>query len=464
MKSIEELKARLVELHEVGNAIQTKADAEKRELTADEVKELDAIAVEFENVEADIARRERIIAQGERMSTSAGRQIPPAPLTNAAPAAQPAAATPPARAGMRNSTLPTLEERQRWGFRNFGEFAISVRNAEINPSAVDPRLITNAAASTYGSEGAGADGGFAVPPEWRATIMELVAGEDSILAMTDQQQCSGNTITFPVDETTAWQTTGGIQAYWDGEAAAMAQSKPLLKDLTAKLSRVTALVPVTDELLEDATALDGYIGKKAGEKLDSKVTDAIINGTGVGMPLGILNAPCLVTVNKESSQTATTFHADNVAKMMARLPSKSFGRSVWFINQDVLPFILKLGFVVTSASSTTGVGAGALYVPPGGLQNGTPYGTLLGRPIIVTEACAALGTAGDVILADMSKYLTVTKAGGVKSDVSMHLWFDQNLTAFRFVLRMNGQPWLSTTIARKNGSNVLSHFVALQAR
>jgi hypothetical protein len=64
----------------------------------------------------------------------------------------------------------------------------------------------------------------------------------------------------------------------------------------------------------------------------------------------------------------------------------------------------------------------------------------------------------------MTKYLTVVKAGGLRSDVSMHLWFDQNLTAFRFVLRMNGQPWLSSAITRKNGSNTLSHFVNLQTR
>jgi hypothetical protein len=46
----------------------------------------------------------------------------------------------------------------------------------------------------------------------------------------------------------------------------------------------------------------------------------------------------------------------------------------------------------------------------------------------------------------------------------MHLFFDQNVTAFRFVLRMNGQPWLSAAIARKSGSNTLSHFVTCQTR
>jgi HK97 family phage major capsid protein len=455
--TIEQLRARLVELNETGKAIQAKADAEKRDLTAEEQTEVDAIFAEFEHVENDIKRREKLVAQDERLGESRGRVVPP--LTQA----QTEVIVPQNNAGLRNTRLRTQEDRARWGFRDFGEFCMMVKNAAISPTQMDQRLIFNAAASTIGTEGVGADGGFAVPPEWRSQIMDMVAGEDSILALTDQQQCSGNSITFPVDETTAWQTTGGVQAFWDSEAAAMSQSKPLLKDLTAKLSRITALVPMTDELLEDAAAMGGYVGKKAGEKIDFKVTDAILNGTGVGQPLGIMNAPCRVSVAKETSQVAATFHADNVGKMMARLPSKSFARSVWFVNQDVLPQIFKLGFAVTTAAGTA-AGAGALYLPPNGLANTPAYGTILGRPIVVTEACATLGTVGDVILADMSRYLTVVKASGVKSDVSMHLWFDQNLTAFRFVLRVNGQPWLSAPIARKSGSNTLSHFVSLDTR
>ena len=44
------------------------------------------------------------------------------------------------------------------------------------------------------------------------------------------------------------------------------------------------------------------------------------------------------------------------------------------------------------------------------------------------------------------------------------VYFDQNISAFRFVMRMNGQPWLSAPIARKSGANTLSHFVAIAAR
>jgi HK97 family phage major capsid protein len=461
MQNIEQIKARLVELNEIGKAIQAKADAEKRELSADEQKDVDAIFNEFEAGEADIARRERLSAQEKRLDMSAGRVVPPQPLAmqNGSSVVVQNGVGPD---GLRNTRLSTREDRARWGFHDLGEFCAAVRSASNNPSSIDQRLITNAL-STYGSEGVGADGGFAVPPEWRSSIMEAVVGEDSLLSRTDQQQATGNSITFPVDETTAWQTSGGIQAYWDGEAAAMTQSKPALKEVTVKLHRVTALVPVTDELLQDSAALGSYVSRKAGEKIAFKVNDAILNGTGAGQPLGILNAPATVSIAKEASQTAATFHADNAVKMMARMPAASFGRSAWIINQDVVPQIMKLGFAVTTASGTA-AGAGQLYMPPTGLANSGAYGSLLGRPIIVTEACATLGTVGDVVLADLAQYLAVIKAGGVRSDTSIHLFFDQNATAFRFVLRMNGQPWLSAPIARKNGSNTLSHFITLATR
>jgi HK97 family phage major capsid protein len=453
--TIEQLRARLVELNETGKAIQAKADAEKRELTAEEQTEIDAVFGEFEQVENDIKRRERLAAQDDRLGESRGRVVPPL-------AAAAAEVVVPNRGGLQNTILRTQEERARWGFRDFGEFCAAVRNAAINPSGMDQRLVQNAL-TTYGAEGVGADGGFAVPPEWRSNIERQVMAEDSLISRTDQQPVSGNTITFPVDETTAWQTTGGILAYWDSEAAAMTQSKPALKDVTLKLHRVTALVPVTEELLEDNSALGSYVSGKAGEKIAFKVNDAIVNGTGAGQPLGIMNAACKVTVNKETSQTAATFHGRNAVKMMARMPAQSFGRSVWLINQDVVPFILSLALDVLKADGTA-AGAGAIYLPPNGLANSGPYGSLLGRPIVVTEACATVGTEGDVILADLSKYLSVIKAGGLRSDTSMHLYFDQNVTAFRFVLRLNGQPWLSAAIARKSGTNTLSHFVTCQTR
>lgn len=459
--NIEELKQRMQELVAKAQGIRDKAEAEKRDLTADEATELDACLTAFDAADADLKRLEGVAAMAARTSAPAARATNSDPINGTG---NPAAAPGGQRQEQKQPRTPADPvARQRHGFQNFGEFCAAVRTSAQHGGSTDPRL-TNAAATTYGSEGVGADGGFAVPPEWRSAIMSLVLDDDSLLARTDQNPVSGNSMTFPVDETTAWQSSGGIQAYWDGEGSTITQSKPALKELTSKLHRLTALVPMTDELLEDATAMGAYVQRKAGEKLQFKVNDAIVNGTGAGQPLGILNAPCLVTVSKISSQVADTVHAKNVVAMMGRMPPSSFRKAVWLVNQDVMTQIPQLGFPVTDGT-TTNVGAGALYSPPGSLATqGAPYGMLLGRPIVATEACNPIGDLGDIILSDLSQYLTVIKAGGIKSDVSIHLFFDTNTTAFRFVLRMNGQPWLSAPIARKTGSNTLSHFVTLEAR
>lgn len=456
--NIEQLKERMAELVAKAQGIRDLAATANRDLTVDEAAELDACLAAFDAADADLKRLEGVAAMEARSSAPAPRQTVSDPINGtgsqaAAPAATPARMTVP-----RQAADPIA--RQRYGFHSFGEFCSTVRAAATQGS-VDPRL-TNAA-TTYGSEGVGADGGFAVPPEWKSSIMALVLGEDSLLGMTDQNPVSSNSMTFPSDETTPWQSSGGILAYWDSEAGTMTQSKPALKEVTVKLHKLTALVPVTDELLADAPAMGSYVQRKAGEKLQFKVNDAIVNGTGAGMPLGIMNAPCLVTVSKISSQVADTFHAKNAVAMMGRMPARNFRNAVWLINQDLITQIPALGFPVTDGT-TTNVGAGAIYTAPGAMANGSPYGALWGRPIIATEACAPIGDLGDVILADLSQYLTVTKSGGVQSDVSIHLYFDTNTTAFRFVLRMNGQPWLSSAIARKSGSNTLSHFVTLEAR
>jgi HK97 family phage major capsid protein len=56
------------------------------------------------------------------------------------------------------------------------------------------------APTTFGSEGVGPDGGFAVPPEFRTTIMEVM-GETELLVRTDLIDATGNSLTIPTHET-----------------------------------------------------------------------------------------------------------------------------------------------------------------------------------------------------------------------------------------------------------------------
>jgi HK97 family phage major capsid protein len=137
--------------------------------------------------------------------------------------------------------------------------------------------------------------------------------------------------------------------------------------------------------------------------------------------------------------------------MIARLPEGSFPNAVWIINNDVLPalFTLMLGTI-------------PMYMPAG--IKGSPYGTLLGRPVIVSQHANTFSSQGDVMLVDLSYYQTITKVGGPQTAVSMHLYFDADTSAFRTTFRIDGQSKLSAAITPAKGTTKLSPFVQLAAR
>lgn len=455
---IEQARARQGEIMDASNTVLATADAENhRDLTADERRQVDDFASEFDQLEEDIKRRQGLVARNALLNAPQARRTESDPEPGEE--LDPAPARPQAAAPARRPTAPAAPRQANGtgGFRNFGDFAAAVRMGSLRGGNLDPRL-QNASLSTYGNEGAGADGGFAVPPDYRADILSKVFDETSLIAMTDRLQSSSNTLTLPTDETTPWQTSGGIQAYWTAEGATKTQSKPALGETTLKLHTLACLVPVTEELLEDAPAMGSYLARKAPEKMDFKLSDAIVRGTGVGQPLGYLNSPALVTVSKESAQTADTINAQNVVKMFGRMPTGSRATAAWLIHPDAEPQLPLMS-----------IGQQPVYLPPGGLRD-SPFGTLLGRPVIPTQTAETVGDLGDIAFVDLKQYLTVTKTGngrdanGLRQDVSIHLWFDQDAVAFRFTMRVAGQPWWSAAIAQRDGSNTQSPFVVLEAR
>jgi HK97 family phage major capsid protein len=450
--TVEDLQNELLELNQGMRNIQARADAENRELTDEESAEIESSLARFERVEAQIDTRSRIAAAGTRLAEPQGRRTDPDDAVNAA--------RPGASAGRRVAPQPKdAGDVGRHGFKSFGEFARSVRAAQTPGGRnIDPRLIANAASpAEHGSEGVPADGGYAVPPDFRADIIKKVMGEDSLLALTDQQTSSTNNVTYPVDETNPGSATG-IQAFWTAEGAQKDPTKPALGQVTVQLNKLAALVPVTDELLEDVSGLSTYLRTKTPEVITAKVNDAIVNGSGTGEPKGFLQSGALIEVNAESGQAADTVVFDNIIKMWSRMHAQYRGDAVWLINQDIEPQLMRLGFPVPGGATAVPV-----YLPPGGL-NDSPYGRLLNRPVIATQSASALGDVGDISLVNLKQYLSLTKVGGLRQDVSMHLWFDYDITAFRFVLRVGGKPWWETPITPRNSQLTRSPYIALEAR
>lgn len=425
--TIEQIRARLSEIAACLDGIQ----AGDNGYTADQVTEIDNLNAEFETLSTQLETAEKMEAMKAKASASTGRKTTPV-----APAAT---STPNIQVGADRSA-------RFGGFESAGSWLMAVKKAG-QTGEMDKRF------SNYAKESVGEDGGFLVPEEISAAILKKMGGDDSLMAKTTAIQVGGNALTINVDENQPWN--GGVQAYWTAEGASITESKPAFKQASWRLQKLAAMVKATDELLDDATALESYILASAPNAIMHQVNKAILTGNGVGKPTGIINSPFTVKVAKESTQTADTVLAPNILKMYSRMFPASRTSAAWYINPAVEE---QLRMMVDGNNNY-------IYLAPGSQMNQSPYGTLLGRPVIpLMGGMPALGDVGDIVFADLSYYYMIRKAAGVKSATSIHLHFDKEITSFRFSLRLDGKCPFQAPVTTEYGNYQMSAFVTLEAR
>ena len=357
-----------------------------------------------------------------------------------------------------DTSMDVKKQEKRDRFASAGEFYQAVMRAGAVGGPVDPRLTTRAATGL--SESIPSDGGFLVDAEMSSELMKNVWDTGMILPRISKITLTGNKNAMKInglDETarTDGSRAGGIQVFTADEAEEKTKSKPKFRQIELNLHKYIGLCYSTDELLDDASALEQVIREGFSAEFDFKLTDHVINGTGAGQALGILNAGCVVSVGKEPGQLADTIVFENINKMWSRLMASSRPNAIWIINQDCEPQLNMMSIAV-------GTGGVPVYMPAGG-ASASPYSTLFGRPVVPLEHCQTVGTTGDIMLCDFSQYKAIDK-GGMKGDVSIHVQFTADESVFRFVYRFDGQPVLASKITPFKGTNTVSHFVKLDSR
>ena len=351
----------------------------------------------------------------------------------------------------------TIRDKDK--FNSFGEQIVAVINSGKPGGHTDPRLFN--AASGLG-ESVPSDGGFLVQKDFSNNLFNNLFENGLIASKCQKIPISGNsngTVINGFDETSrASSTSGGVIIYMADEAAEKTASKPKFRRVELNLKKMIGLCYMTDEMMADASVLEAAVSSAFSKGFESKLQDLIINGTGAGEPLGVLNAGCLVSVAKETGQTADTIVAENIIKAYSRRFASQTGNYAWYYNQDIEPqlFTMSLG---------VGTGGIPLYMPPGGLSD-TPYARIMGLPAHAIEQCPTLGGLGDIILANFADGYLLAEKGGMRSDVSIHVRFVYDETALRFTLRVDGQPWRASALTPMNGttSTTQSHFIAIAAR
>lgn len=285
------------------------------------------------------------------------------------------------------------------------------------------------------SEGVDTDGGYLVPEEFRA-IMIMYDMEDTLVwQRATVWPMGGEKLSFPKllqnpdVEDVNFDHFAGVTFAWTDEGGEKSETQPEFGMIELIVHELAGYSELTNTLLDDSIInLINYLTRLFRAAWYWMTDKSFIDGTGGKRPLGIINDPNVLLVNRT---TAGTVVVDDLLRMDSRLPAVFDKSAVWFYSKRVRE---KIRGQKVSAQSDELV----LQESYRDFADGYPT-SILGRPAILADGkIPALGNLGDVILGDWKWYYI-----GFRQDFSMdssrHYKFRNNRTALRCSGRVDGQ-------------------------
>ena len=407
-------------------------------LTEAQEKDYAAYEGELESLNAKIAREEKLVEAERTMAAVPDRNRDTQQEAN--------------------DRIGKIEDNQMKdpmkGFKSPRDFFGSVIKARHGN--VDSRLkpLQSAAGSDEHSTQDDAYGGFLVPEAMLPEMLKTDPEPDPMLGRLTNIPMNAPIVNINarVDKNHSSSVSGGLTVARNMETQSTSSSRMQFEKVKLEAYSLFGLTYATEELLSDSPmTIAALLQNGFRDEFTSHMINERLNGTGTGEHMGIMNSPALVSVAKETSQTADTIVIDNIIKMRSRC--WGYNNAVWLANHDCVPQLFQ--------SNLASGSAGAIFYQPS-LQADMPD-MLLGRPIYYTEYCKTIGDKGDIVLGNWTQYLEGLYQP-LQSAESVHVRFLNNERAFRLSLRNAGAPWWRTALTPKNSSNTLSPFVVLDAR
>ena len=239
-------------------------------------------------------------------------------------------------------------------------------------------------------ESVDADGGFLVPEEFENQIVMALEENNVIRSIA-------KTITTAAERKIPIAATHSV-AQWTPENGAYTESKPTFGQKTIDAFKLTDLVKVSTELLQDSMFnLESYISSEFARAFGVAEEQAFCTGTGVGQPTGIFTENGGEIGLTLTSTTNIT--CDNIIELVHSLKSPYRRNAVFLMNDSTISMLRKL-------KDTNGA-----YLWQPSLQAGQPD-RLLGYPLytspyVPTVAAEALPIA----FGDFSNYWIADRMG-----------------------------------------------------
>ena len=284
------------------------------------------------------------------------------------------------------------------------------------------------------NEGDPEAGGYTVPEEFNAEViryeteLSVVRPRARVWNMTRDKWSAPK---LDQNETTDTANTGathfaGIMFYYPGESGLKVETEPRFGRVLLTAQKLIGLTSATDELLEDsAVNLANYLVSLFGEGLAYFEDYKFLRGSGLGEPLGIITA---TTITSVARNTSSRILLEDILALDKNLPAWADRNAVILTTKAGIEQLRLIGVESTTSK----------VVFQESLREGQPP-TLLGKSIVLTDKLPAIGTRGDIVFADLSKYY-IGDRGAIQIASSTHDRFRYDETVFRLVKRHDGQP------------------------
>lgn len=369
------------------------------------------------------------------------------------------------------STRPAWEDdKEKYGFRNQTEYLNAVVNSFKDRDVTDPRLrrlTMDAIGSDEFSKANWEAQGLMVPRGFLPDIMQIETEINPIFNLMTRVPMTAPVVDIPcrVDKDHRTSVTGGFRVYRGKETAAPELSKSAMEMVSLKVHEVNGAAAVTNQLMSDSPiSIAALIEQGMRQEAAAYRLDELLNGNGIGRPLGMLNSnnAALLTVKRETGQsTGLIVSGMNLLKMRQRV--WGYGNAVWLCSQDLYA-------VLTTAvvESPNNAGITKLFFPS--TDAGKPD-TILGRPVIWTEFMNGItsGQDGNVISEWNDNFLACVnptqvlfgERGTQNVSRSIHVRFLEREEVFLFSAFDDARPWWKSTLIPRKAGLTLSPFVVL---
>lgn len=277
------------------------------------------------------------------------------------------------------------------------------------------------------SEGTNTAGGYLVPTEFEREVIRKLENDVAIRrAGARVFTMNTNRLEVPIESD---RGVGG----WVAENTAYTENDPSFGQIALTPYKYTRLIQATEEMMEDSGVnVADYLVEIFARDFAEAEDKAFLEGTGTNQPTGIFNDANIIE-NDATSTTwgdkTATFEADDIVAHFFSLKAGYRRNSTWIMNSASAEAIRTM---------KDNNGRYLWDITRGGVTEGVA-GTLLGRPVIISDNISDDATDGNQILfGDFSFYL-IGQRRGITIQRSEHYAFNTGLLTFRASMRVDGK-------------------------